>query len=178
MAILANLCTAHCKKRFAIVPSPAGMSLTDSPGWDSEFPTGDGKIANFFYSVWRIVNIWSEMEFMKVPFAFRLQRPRVNGSFSLLRRVHVKISSPPPSPPLSRWKGGFQDQCRGNFLLLPKSDASKQSLAFFYLFTLCFGVFSEYTRYLLHGRIFMTNLKDKISTKLMRDYILAKKDKI
>jgi hypothetical protein len=28
VAILANLCTVHCKKRFAIFPSPAGMSLT------------------------------------------------------------------------------------------------------------------------------------------------------
>ncbi len=57
----------HCKKRLAIFPSPAGMSLTklsmvgnNRPGSKlfpaieslvSDIPAGDGKIANLFYSV-------------------------------------------------------------------------------------------------------------------------------
>ncbi len=53
------------KKRLAIIPSPAGMSLTNSPctrpriiklispreSLVSDIPTGDGKIVNLFYSV-------------------------------------------------------------------------------------------------------------------------------
>ncbi len=69
---------AHCQKRLAIFPSPAGMSLTtlslagnDLPNQTKlslagkiklfsareslvrDIPTGDGKIANLFYSVFR-----------------------------------------------------------------------------------------------------------------------------
>ncbi len=51
-----SLQALHCKKRLMIFPSPAGMSLTNSP-WRGImyyavwYLVGDGKIANFFYSV-------------------------------------------------------------------------------------------------------------------------------
>ncbi len=48
VAILANLCTVQCKKRFAIFSSPAGMSLTDSPGWIVTSRLGTGKSLTFF----------------------------------------------------------------------------------------------------------------------------------
>ncbi len=42
----------HCKKRLALSPSPAGMSLTKH-SLVSNIPAGDGKTANlFFYSAW------------------------------------------------------------------------------------------------------------------------------
>jgi hypothetical protein len=40
----------HCKKRLAIFPFPAGMSLTQL-SLVSGITAGDGKIANLFYSV-------------------------------------------------------------------------------------------------------------------------------
>ncbi len=59
--------TIHCKKRFAIFPSPAGMSLTKlSLGRNTVFPSreslvsdipaGDGKIMKLFYSVLSVVH--------------------------------------------------------------------------------------------------------------------------
>ncbi len=65
----------HCKKRLAVFPSPAGMSLTKLslggnnliiPGqWEfgtvSDIPAEDGKIANLFYSVGvrlTVLSVW------------------------------------------------------------------------------------------------------------------------
>ncbi len=53
--------TIHCKKWFAIFPSPAGKPNSLWPGiiklfparecLESDIPAGDGKIGNLFYSV-------------------------------------------------------------------------------------------------------------------------------
>jgi hypothetical protein len=65
---IAVLKKVHCKKRLAIFPSPAGMSTTKlSRVWNkfpareslvSDIPTGDGKIANLFFTVY-----WEKIQF-------------------------------------------------------------------------------------------------------------------
>ncbi len=40
----------HCKKGLAVLPSPAGMSLTKL-SLVSDIPAGDGKMANLFFTV-------------------------------------------------------------------------------------------------------------------------------
>jgi hypothetical protein len=42
-----QLCMYTVKKRLAVFPSPAGMSLTKHPGW-----RWDGKIASLFFTVY------------------------------------------------------------------------------------------------------------------------------
>ncbi len=64
----------HCKKRFAVFPSPDGMSLTKLPlAWNnllfqasgslvSDIPAEDGKISTFFNRVPRhsqVIEIWT-----------------------------------------------------------------------------------------------------------------------
>jgi hypothetical protein len=43
--------TVHCKKRLAVFPSPAGMSLSARESLVSNILAGDEKTANFFYTV-------------------------------------------------------------------------------------------------------------------------------
>jgi hypothetical protein len=50
-------CSRNTYKRLAILPSPAGMSLTKlflaaRESLVSDIPAGDGKIVNLFYSVY------------------------------------------------------------------------------------------------------------------------------
>jgi hypothetical protein len=59
--------SVHCKKRFVIFPSPAGMSLTKlslaGNNWQSlvsDIPAEDGKTANSFFTVW--VWGWSHLQ--------------------------------------------------------------------------------------------------------------------
>jgi hypothetical protein len=92
----------HCKKRLAIIPSPAGIVFPARESLVSDIPAGEVKIANLFFPV--LHGFWGPVSLFAIPHVYSV----VNSIHAYSSRSKHRLGTPclapqPTSRPLTKY---------------------------------------------------------------------------